>query len=179
MDDRQRIIEAARLQRTMLRLAGIFVVLLATLVWSLRERWDAVTAIAIPGTLISVLAVGAVNTALQAKMRWSWFVIGLHLLPPLGIGALCMALEGIGLAAGFVPVMIVFDCVFVNGRVTKALASAGVRVGFLGVREDELRRLRSGVCFFCGYDLQGLPSTVCPECGKESMLEKNARVRAS
>lgn len=68
---------------------------------------------------------------------------------------------------------------FVHASAAKRLRESGVHIGFLGVREDELRRLRSGVCFFCGYDLQGLPSTVCPECGKESVLEKNARVRAS
>jgi hypothetical protein len=169
VNDRERIIEAARLQRTLLRLVGAFVVMLARLVWSLRQSWDWVTFVAIPGTLISVLVVEVVNIALQAKMRWSWPVIGLHLLLPLGIGAWCMATGGIGMAAGFMPVMIIFDCVFVNGRVTKALANAGVRVGFLGVREEELRRLRSGVCFFCGYDMAGLPTSVCPECGKQSV----------
>lgn len=177
MDDRLRIIEAARLQRTLLRLAGVFVVVLATLVWSLRQSWDWVTFVAIPGTLMSVLAVAAANVALQAKMRWSWLVIGLHLLLPLGIGVLGFNAGGIAVAPALASITIIFDCVFVNGRVTKALANAGVRVGFLGVREEELRRLRSGVCLFCGYDLQGLPSPVCPECGKESVLGKPAATR--
>lgn len=163
----------------MLRTAAVFVLALTVLVWSLRQSWDWVTFGAIPATLISVLAVEAANIALQVKVRWHWAMIGLHLMLPVGVGALCVALSGIGLAAGCMPVMIIFDCVFVNERVTKGLANAGVRVGFLGAREEELRRLRSGVCLFCGYDLAGLPTPVCPECGKASLLGRPAEVRTS
>lgn len=177
MNDRERIIEAARLQRTLLRVTGLLVVMLAALVWSLRQSWDWVTFVAIPGTLLAALAVEVVNVALQAKARWSAVVIGLHLLLPVGMCALCLALGGIGLAAGSVPLMIAFDSAFVNGRVTRALAKAGVRVGFLGASEEELRRLATSACLHCGYNLTGLPTTQCPECGKESVLGKSACTR--
>lgn len=170
MDERARIIGAARLQRTLLRLTGVFVVMTTVLVWSLIQSWDWVTFVAIPGTLVSILVVEGANVALQRKMRWHLLMIGLHMLLPLGIGVLGFNMGGIGVAAAFVPLMVVIDCMFVNGRVTRAMKKAGVRVGFLGVREEELRRLRSGVCFHCGYDMAGLPTAVCPECGKESRI---------
>lgn len=179
MNDRERIIEAARLQRTMLRTAAVFVLALTVLVWSLRQSWDWVTFAAIPATLISVLAVEAANIALQVKMRWHWEVIGFQISLLVGIGVFCLIGSGIGSAATMVPLLIIFDCIFVNMYVTKALARAGVRVGFLGASEEELRRLRSGVCLFCGYDLAGLPTAVCPECGKASVLGRPAEVRTS
>ncbi|MBX3315452.1 MAG: hypothetical protein KF902_01165 [Phycisphaeraceae bacterium] len=178
MNDRQRIIEAARLQRTMLRLAGVFVLALAVLVWSLVESRYWVTLAAIPATLISVVALEAVNIVLQLKIRAHWLAVVWPFVLLAGLGALS---GGIGslepILIGVLPVVLV-DCAMSSQRVTTGLKNAGVRVGFLGVREEELRRLRSGVCLFCGYNLTGLPTAVCPECGKESTLENPAGAKA-
>jgi hypothetical protein len=56
--------------------------------------------------------------------------------------------------------------VAVNARATKVLRLAGVRVGLLGVSKDDIGKLVLGACRGCGYDIRGLPSPVCPECGR-------------
>lgn len=44
------------------------------------------------------------------------------------------------------------------------LAACGLVAGFVGVRRL-IRMLRTQHCPWCGYDLRGLASGVCPECG--------------
>lgn len=56
--------------------------------------------------------------------------------------------------------------VLLNGRVTATLQRASVKVGLLGVNAREMDKLRIGICGGCGYDLRGLGSAVCPECGR-------------
>ncbi len=54
----------------------------------------------------------------------------------------------------------------VSGKATNLLRKAGLRVGFMGVRDQEvLRRLHPRLCRQCGYDLAGNVSGRCPECG--------------
>ncbi len=54
----------------------------------------------------------------------------------------------------------------VSGKATNLLRAAGLRVGFMGIRDQEvLRRLRPRLCRQCGYDLTGNLSGRCPECG--------------
>jgi predicted RNA-binding Zn-ribbon protein involved in translation (DUF1610 family) len=54
----------------------------------------------------------------------------------------------------------------INARATRALKDAGLRVGLMGVRDDQLlRKLSVHLCRQCGYDLTGNVSGVCPECG--------------
>ncbi|MCG3137771.1 MAG: hypothetical protein HJJLKODD_01621 [Phycisphaerae bacterium] len=54
----------------------------------------------------------------------------------------------------------------INSRATGALQRAGLKVGFMGVRdEDVVRLLSANRCHGCGYLLIGNVSNVCPECG--------------
>lgn len=54
----------------------------------------------------------------------------------------------------------------VSGKATNLLRNAGLRVGFMGVRDEEvLRRLNPRLCRQCGYDLTGNVSGRCSECG--------------
>jgi len=53
-----------------------------------------------------------------------------------------------------------------NLRATRTLRRAGLRVGFMGVKDqDVIIRLAPHVCRTCGYDLTGNVSGRCPECG--------------
>lgn len=56
---------------------------------------------------------------------------------------------------------------FVNMSVTRVLRMAGLRVGFMGVPDDEVERvLDPNLCTGCGYSLTGNVSGICPECGR-------------
>lgn len=48
---------------------------------------------------------------------------------------------------------------------TSALWTFGPGVVLLFVAVRMQRRVRTGVCVACGYDLRGLPEPRCPECG--------------
>jgi len=53
-----------------------------------------------------------------------------------------------------------------NGRATKTLRKAGLRVGLMGVKDEEVvRLLGANRCRKCSYDLTGNLTGVCPECG--------------
>ncbi|MFG0304717.1 MAG: hypothetical protein ACF8Q5_00740 [Phycisphaerales bacterium JB040] len=62
-----------------------------------------------------------------------------------------------------------------NGRATRRLKKAGLKVGLIGVSPEQLHRLREGACNGCGYDLAGLDASVCPECGLEHPLVSTAK----
>lgn len=163
----------------MLRIAGVFVLSLTVLVWTLRQSWDWVMYIAIPAALLSLVAMGVVNVALQVKVRAPWMMIAWPGVILAGLGAWSAVLGHLWpILIGVLPVLLA-DCAAVNGSVTRTLRRAGARVGFLGAGEAELRRLASGVCFFCGYDMSGLPTAVCPECGNESVLHTPIETQTS
>jgi|GEM_PF-2350501 len=62
-----------------------------------------------------------------------------------------------------------------NGRATRRLKKAGLKVGLMGVPPEDLHRLKEGACNGCGYDLRGLDAQVCPECGLEHPLVSTAK----
>lgn len=65
----------------------------------------------------------------------------------------------------FVPLLGLLILISVNGQATRALQQAGVRVGFLGARRDDVDRvIHASLCNACGYDLTGNTSGRCPEC---------------
>lgn len=170
MDERTRTIGVARLQRTLLRLVGAFVLLLTAFVWSLRAGADWVAFASAWSLFGVILAIWIAEVMLQAAVRWHWFQILLHVSWPIGAAVLCASLGLANVLPGIIPIFILIDAVMVNGRVNYLLKNAGVRVGLMGASNDELRRLQTGVCFHCGYDMAGLPTPVCPECGKESRI---------
>jgi hypothetical protein len=54
----------------------------------------------------------------------------------------------------------------VNSQATRTLRRAGLRVGFMGVKDQDVVRLLSpNLCRQCAYDLTGNVSGRCPECG--------------
>ncbi len=65
-----------------------------------------------------------------------------------------------------VPCANLLTLLAINGRATRVLRDAGLSVGFMGVRdEDVVRKLDPRLCGNCGYDLTGNTSGRCPECG--------------
>ena len=67
----------------------------------------------------------------------------------------------------FAPCIGLLILLGVNGRATTALQRAGLKVRFMGVRDDEVvKLLSSNRCSHCGYLLIGIPSERCPECGE-------------
>ena len=82
-------------------------------------------------------------------MRWWPFIIGLAVLVPLALVPIPTHLQLLAcLAAGF--------C-FVFGYIVRQAIADAPR------REERLRA--AGRCTYCGYDLTGNVSGVCPECG--------------
>ena len=72
---------------------------------------------------------------------------------------------GILMAAPCVNLLVL---VAVNMSVTRTLRRAGLSVGFMGVKPDDLERvLRADLCTKCGYNLTGNVSGRCPECGEK------------
>ncbi len=65
-----------------------------------------------------------------------------------------------------VPLINLLILLMENRRATRVLRRAGLRVGFMGVKdEDVVIRLSPNLCHDCGYDLTGNVSGRCPECG--------------
>ena len=55
----------------------------------------------------------------------------------------------------------------VNMSVTRTLRRAGLHVGFMGAKDEEVERhLNPMLCKKCGYNLTGNVSGICPECGR-------------
>lgn len=57
--------------------------------------------------------------------------------------------------------------VLVNMSVTRTLRRAGLHVGLMGVKGEEVERIvNPELCSGCGYNLTGNVSGYCPECGR-------------
>lgn len=64
---------------------------------------------------------------------------------------------------------------YIHNAVTLALALLTLRAGFVTIRTTPRhiaawRRSRRGRCAACGYDLAGLTSPTCPECGRAASV---------
>ncbi len=66
-----------------------------------------------------------------------------------------------------VPLIGLLLLVSTSSHATKLLKKHGVKVGLLGPSASEVERLVDGACDSCGYDVRGLSSERCPECGGE------------
>jgi hypothetical protein len=66
----------------------------------------------------------------------------------------------------FAPCINLLVLLVINRRATRALRNAGLRVGLMGVPDEQVvRRLSVHLCKVCSYDLTGNISGRCPECG--------------
>jgi hypothetical protein len=104
--------------------------------------------------VLVVLMLGMAVAAIVFAVRMG-IAYGLH--PMIGVlGGLALVIP----CAGILLLLVL------NQYVTDTLEQAGVKVGLLGVGTEQMQKLRIGICRECGYDLRGLPSSTCPECGK-------------
>ncbi len=85
-----------------------------------------------------------------------------NLVRATGLGTLAALLVCV---AAFFPFLGILVLSLINQRAIVLIRTHGARVGFLGVPPSEMIRLVEGACPACGYDLRGLPPSVCPECG--------------
>lgn len=66
----------------------------------------------------------------------------------------------------FAPCINLLLIIGLNHRAIAVLREAGLTVGFMGVKDEEVTRLLARfTCRKCGYNLTGNTSGVCPECG--------------
>lgn len=101
--------------------------------------------------VLAVVWVVATMSALRIHLAWRIILVPLLLVPLVGL--LCLLL--------------------VNRRATKVLQLAGLHVGFMGVREEDvIRKFSQFLCTTCGYDLTGNVSGFCSECGTAIPPEK-------
>lgn len=67
---------------------------------------------------------------------------------------------------GLIPLVNLAVVLWLCRRAIVELHVAGVRVGFLGTKGDDVEVIEyEHRCRSCGYDLRGLTSLRCPECG--------------
>lgn len=169
-----RVIAAARLQSVLQYLAVIILVALLVCFATCSGSWPAVTGITVGAMILAAFAAEVVNFRLQSHLRTGWFSIFVTAVVLVLVAGLVLPTFGAIAAVSAVAIVCFFDCASSSGRVSRLLKKAGVRVGLMGASNEELRRLRTGDCFHCGYDMAGLPTPVCPECGKESRIEARA-----
>lgn len=79
------------------------------------------------------------------------------------------------------PCANILMAVFVSGSAGRKLREAGLSVGLMGIKPEDVERiLNRELCRRCGYNLRGNVSGICPECGSQidsqsqesSLLEK-------
>lgn len=65
-----------------------------------------------------------------------------------------------------IPFVNLIILLMANSQATSVLRAAGIRVGFLGASERDVKMaVTIGRCRQCDYDLTGLTAGRCPECG--------------
>lgn len=106
----------------------------------------------------------AVATALAFWIVQIVIIVGVvRLLAALGVNVLWRIITIVLL---FAPCFNLLLLLGINRQATKALRKAGLRVGLMGVPDEQVvRRMSVHICRVCGYNLTGNVSGVCPECG--------------
>ena len=136
-----------------------------------RQRW-----------MIWLILLAIVWQLLGAFLFWhravghvSFLAIHLAAYLPLVVGlVLLLTAQGkhilmiiIGGLLMFSPCASLLLLLLVNMSVTNTLRNAGLRIGLLGVKKEDMERLLNfELCFGCGYNLTGNVSGRCPECGR-------------
>ena len=133
--------------------------------------------------VVAPFALGLLAPAAVARspITWQWWSAGvLASFAVLGAQTLRVAwLSGAGHAE--IAIAAVGLCIpginlaFIIGydnRAATLITIAGARVGLLGAGERELPRIAGGRCVRCDYDLRGIDSPSCPECGHDTAAPK-------
>jgi len=114
----------------------------------------------------------AVHPVVSAAL--TFFLLALHILIAVGVVLMMMATRShiviviLYAILGFAPCFNLVILLAANSRATRTLRKAGLHVGFMGVKDEEVVRLLSfNRCRQCGYNLTGNVSGRCPECGKD------------
>jgi hypothetical protein len=119
----------------------------ATLTWG-QFSFAVVVALLIVQFAVWVLMIVGVVLVLTAQ--------GNHLLMVVICGILMLA-----------PCGNLLLLLLVNMSVTRTLRRAGLRVHFMGVKDEDVERLLNpALCKCCGYNLTGNVSGQCSECGR-------------
>jgi hypothetical protein len=135
-----------------------------------RQRallWYILASLAIHLSFILIASLPPIADVAPAIIFWVvqiFIIIGVvRLLAAMGVHIiwriLCIVLL-------FAPCINLLVLLVINGRATRALRNAGLRVGLMGVPDEQVvRRLSVHLCKVCSYDLTGNVSGRCPECG--------------
>lgn len=118
------------------------------------------------GAMAGMLAAAAVFSVL-APFTSAWLLHRMNTSP--GVVAMWML-------PMLVPVLNLTVWLTINHRAETLLWRSRLAVGVLGAASRHIDRLRTGVCFNCGYDLAGLRGGVCPECGSTIDRTEDAAV---
>lgn len=145
------LVQVARIQRTLVWLVLVLILMYAALIGGafVRGNFGAVLGAIMLLCLLLVGVAGIVQTVRLAHAVGSNIVLAV-------IGGLLMLLPLIGFIL----------LVLTNQRATRILRQNGAKVGFMGVSKEGINKLLLGACTGCGYDIRGLQSPQCPECGK-------------
>ena len=120
---------------------------------------------------------GLRGTGSPVSMMMTVLIAMISLTVPLGIAGIVQTIRlalasgthlGVAIFAGvllLIPWLGLLIVVIINMYATKLLTNNAVVVGFFGVTAAEMKKLVIGACKSCGYDIRGLPSAQCPECG--------------
>lgn len=147
-DRRVNLVVLARCQR-----ASLLVATICLLAWALLIVDALVSAPIAAQTLFRVGMVS--NIALSACVtRWA---------AAMRVPALALAFSAL---VSLAPLVNLISVRVLDSDTRDLLHRAGVRPGLLGVNRADLNALHHGVCRACGYNLFGLTTDICPECGK-------------
>jgi hypothetical protein len=124
---------------------------------------------------IALLAdVGAMMSQSNAKLAvvifvlTSWLIWAVAAIQIVRLLRLLGWHRGWAILAGVTSLNSLIGLIFLcwsNFRATVTLRDAGCKVGILGMSNENIRNLVDGACRVCGYDLRGIPTAQCPECG--------------
>ncbi len=144
-----------------------------------RQRWIiwlvllSITTQFIPFLNFSNSDIGMILFVVASLTQYAIYILMIVgvvlLLVARGTHVLLIILIGILMIAPCVNILILL---LVNMRVTRTLKQAGIRVGFMGVKDEDVERIiNPDLCTHCGYNLTGNISGVCSECGEVIIIE--------
>ncbi len=100
----------------------------------------------------------------HAGRRWTVKIIAFAMM-----AGFVLSLAAMGILAAVQPVPLapyLIGCTFLAGSViTYQVSMMIIRAQLRSVLADTARRERLPMCLKCGYNLKGIASTRCPECG--------------